>query len=134
QGGCSLCSSTGSYGKEVSEKEYDWGPGVPGALLRETDTSYIWQINGNYLAAHMLDLPASVVTKDGNGNRMAETDYTYDESQYLTTANITTQHLAPPNPVRGNLTTVGHWLNPGNSFITSHINWYDTGEVYQQID
>jgi hypothetical protein len=107
---------------------------VPGALLRETDTSYLWQIDGNYLAAHLLDLPASVVIKDGNGNRVAETDYTYDESQYLTAANITTQHGAPPGAVRGNLTTVSRWLNTSNSLISSHTNWYDTGEVNQQID
>src|SRR5437660_8310271 len=122
------------FGNVVLEKVYDWGPGTPGPLLRETDTSYMWQINGSYLAAHLLDLPAAVIVKDGNGNRMAETDYTYDESQYLTAANITTQHVAPPNPVRGNLTTASRWLNPGNSLISSHANWYDTGEVYQQID
>src|SRR5205085_11281100 len=80
------------FGNVVSEKVFDWGPGVPGALLHETDTSYMWQINGNYLAAHLVDLPASVVTKDGNGNRVAETDYAYDEPQYLTASNITTQH------------------------------------------
>src|SRR5205085_4972289 len=102
------------FGNVVSEKVYDWGPGVPGALLRETDTSYMWQINSNYLAAHLLDLPAAVVVKDGNGIRVAETDYTYDESQYLTASNVTTQHIAPPGAVRGNLTTVSHWLNPGN--------------------
>src|SRR5205085_2533442 len=122
------------FGNVVSEKVYDWGPGTPGPLLRETDTRYMWQINGSYLAAHLLDLPAAVIVKDGNGNRMAETDYTYDESQYLTASNITTQHSVPPNAVRGNLTTVSHWLNPGNSLISSHTNWYDTGEVYRQID
>ncbi|HEV3316973.1 MAG TPA: hypothetical protein VG488_08400, partial [Candidatus Angelobacter sp.] len=122
------------FGNVISEKVYDWGQGSPGALLRETDTSYVWQNDARYLAAHLLDLPASVVTKDGNGNRMAETDYVYDESQYLTASNITTQHAAPPSAVRGNLTTVSHWLNTSNSFISSHTNRYDTGEVYQQID
>jgi RHS repeat-associated protein len=122
------------FGNVVSEKVYDWGQGAPGALLRETDTSYVWQTDARYLTAHLLDLPASVIVKDGSGNRVAETDYTYDESQYLTAANITTQHGAPPNAVRGNLTTVKRWLNPSNSMISSHTNWYDTGEVYQQID
>ena len=122
------------FGNVISERVYDWGQGSAGALLRETDTSYVWQSDARYPTAHLLDLPASVVTKDGNGNRVAETDYTYDESQYLTVANITTQHGAAPGAVRGNLTTVSHWLNPGNSFISSHTNWYDTGEVHQQTD
>jgi len=119
----------------VTEKEYDWGQGAPGSLLKETDTSYQWQVNGSYLTAHLVDLPASVIVKDGNGIRVAETDYTYDESQYLTASGITTQHGAAPNgTVRGNLTTVSRWLNTTNSLISTHSNWYDTGEVYQQTD
>jgi RHS repeat-associated protein len=129
-----LGSNAPMFGNVISEKIYDWGQGAPGALLRETDTRYLWQINGSYLTAHLLDLPASIIVKEGNGNRVAETDYTYDESQYLTASNVTTQHRTPPSAVRGNLTTAGRWLNPGNSMINSHTNWYDTGEVYQQID
>jgi RHS repeat-associated protein len=123
------------FGNVVTEKEYDWGVGAPGPLVKETDTTYQWQINGNYLTAHMVDLPASVVVKDGNGSRMAETDYTYDEPQYLTASGITTQHGAALNgTVRGNLTTVKRWLNTSNSFVTTHTNWYDTGEADQQTD
>jgi RHS repeat-associated protein len=122
------------FGNVVSEKIYDWGQGAPGPLLRETDTSYVWQSDARYLAAHLVDLPASVVIKDGSGNRVAETDYIYDELQYITASNITTQHGASPSAVRGNLTTVSRWLNPGNTKTSSHTNWYDTGEVYQQID
>jgi len=122
------------FGNVTTEKEYDWGQGAPGPLLRETDTTYEWQVNSAYLAAHMLDLPASVVTKDGNGNLMAETDYTYDESTYLTSSGITTQHVAAPSSVRGNLTTVSKWLNTSSSPVVTHTNWYDTGEVYQTID
>ena len=89
-----------------------------------------------YLTANMLDLPASVIIKDGSGNRMAETDYSYDEPDYLTTPTpaITTQHFSPPYGVRGNQTTVSRWLNTPNSFISSHTNWYDTGEAYLAID
>src|SRR5579864_5798455 len=122
------------FGNVMTEKDYDWGQGSPGPLLRETDTTYQWQVNSAYLAAHMLDLPASVVVKDSNGNRMAETDYTYDESVYLASSGITTLHGAAPSAVRGNLTTVKKWLNTTNTWITSHTNWYDTGEVYQAID
>ncbi|HEV3038443.1 MAG TPA: RHS repeat-associated core domain-containing protein [Candidatus Angelobacter sp.] len=122
------------FGNVLAEKVYDWGQGAPGALLREIDTSYLWQTDARYLNAHLLDLPGSVVTKDGTGNRVAETDYTYDESQYLTASNITTQHGATSSAVRGNLTSMSRWLNPGNSTVSSHTNWYDTGEVYQQID
>jgi RHS repeat-associated protein len=123
-------------GDVTVEKVYDWGAGAAGALLREIDTTYLWQSDGRYLTANLLGLPASVVTKDSNGNRMAETDSIYDESQYLTASNISTQHGAAPNPapVCGNLTTISHWLNTNNSFISSHTNWYDTGEIFKTID
>ncbi|HEY2390212.1 MAG TPA: RHS repeat-associated core domain-containing protein [Candidatus Angelobacter sp.] len=124
------------FGNVKKELEYDWGPGASGALLRETDTTYQWETNSAYLTAHLLDLPASVVVKDGSGNRVAETDYTYDEANYLTTPTpaVTTQHTTPPYGVRGNRSTASHWLNTSNSFVASHTKWFDTGEVYQKID
>jgi RHS repeat-associated protein len=122
------------FGNVKKELEYDWGQGTPGALLRETDSTYQWEMNPAYLTAHLLDLPVSVIVKDGSGNRVAETDYTYDESAYLTASAVSTQHVAPPYTVRGNQSTVSHWLNTSNSFISSHTNWYDTGEVFQKSD
>ena len=147
-----------SFGNTIKELDYDWGTNAPGALLRETDTIYQWQKtdgagNRPYLSAHLLDLPASTITIDPSGanpksncplavtsagttttNCLTETDYAYDEPGYLTAANIATQHVAAPWSVRGNQTTVSRWLNTSSSFVSSHTNWYDTGEVYQQID
>ena len=140
------------FGNVTKEQQYDWGQGQPGPLLRETDMVYQWQKNSAYLTAHMLDLPASTVvispsaaeniksgcplTSATSGNCAAETDYTYDEAAYLTTPTpaVSTQHIAPPHSVRGNQTTVSHWLNTSNSFVSSHTNWYDTGEAFQQLD
>jgi hypothetical protein len=129
------------FGNVTVEKDYDWGQGTPGSLLRETDTTYEGQINSAYLTAHLADLPATVIVKDGSGCALSETDYTYDEPAYLTPAYISTQHVSPPGPERGNLSTVTKWLAPastcnpkGGTAVGSHNNWYDTGEVYQQID
>jgi RHS repeat-associated protein len=123
------------FGNVKKEFQYDWGQAVPGPLLKETDTTYQWEVNSAYLTANLLDLPASVIVKDASGNRVAETDYTYDETAYLTPSGVTTQHNStPPAAVRGNLTTVSHWLNTNGSWISSHTNWYDTGEPYQNID
>ena len=136
----------GSFGvstlsQVTDEKVYDYG----NTLLRETATTYEWQVNPAYFNAGLIDLPASVVIKDGSGCSMAETDYTYDEPSYLTTYPGTlpagTHGTAPGGTVRGNLTTVTKWAAPTSSCnpksgtaIISHTNWYDTGQVYQQID
>ncbi|HEY1525808.1 MAG TPA: hypothetical protein VGH51_06180 [Candidatus Angelobacter sp.] len=134
-----------TYGKLTDEKEYDNGNGNPGPLLRETVTTYQWQSNSTYLDAGFLDLPASVVVKDGSGCALAETDYTYDESAYITpytgTLPANTHGTAPAGTVRGNLTTVTKRLAPasscspaGGTAITTHTKWYDTGVPYQKID
>jgi RHS repeat-associated protein len=142
-------------GSIINEKQYDYGQGAPGTLVKQTSTSYTWQSGTNansaaYLAANILDMPASVTTQDASANRCAETDYTYDESQYLTASGFgsASQHGAAPNAVRGNVTTTTQWLAPlipsstscqlpsGASWstISTHSNWYDTGELYQAID
>jgi RHS repeat-associated protein len=132
--------SSPTLGLVTGRKTYDWGTSSPGPLLQEVDTVYQWQSDSRFLAANILDSPASVVIKDGAGQKMAETDYAYDEAAYLTPYESTIgalpagTHVGAPNAVRGNLTTVSRWLNPSNSMISTHVNWYDTGEMYKSID
>ena len=134
-----------TYGKVTNEKVYDYGNGAPGGLLRETVTTYMWQNNSAYLDAGLLDLPATVIVKDGAGCVLSETDYAYDEPAYLTSYTGTlpsgTHGNAPGGTIRGNPTTVTRWLAPASSCnpgggtpVRTHTNWYDTGEAYQQID
>ncbi|HZR27779.1 MAG TPA: RHS repeat-associated core domain-containing protein, partial [Terriglobales bacterium] len=129
------------YGVPILQTASDYGQGSPGAVLKQTSTAYQWQNNSNYLTANLLNLPASVVEEDGSSNRVAEMDYTYDDPNRLYGSNISTQHVAAPGPVRGNISTVTHWLNnPAcnlqvvGSCPTIYTNIYDTGEVYQSTD
>jgi RHS repeat-associated protein len=124
------------FGEVASEKVYDWGTGAQGPLLRETDTTYVFQNDSRYTTANLITLPAAVITKDGSGTRVAETDYAYDDPARLTSANITIQHGTAPNPspVRGNATSASKWLNTSANPIISYTNWYDTGVVYKSID
>jgi RHS repeat-associated protein len=131
-----------NFGVVTVEKKYDFGSGQPGALLNETDTSYQWQSNANYLVASLIDLPATVQIKDPNGTLCAETDNSYDDPNRLIAFSGTIpNHGAPPNAVRGNPTSTSRKLSTTACSITSstpsvssYINWYDTGEIYQQID
>jgi RHS repeat-associated protein len=123
-----------NYGEVIAQREYDYASGSPGPLLRQTQTSYAWQSNSNYLTANLLSLASHVVTYDGSGNRVAETDPTYDNPSYLQASGITTQHEAAPGPVRGNLSTVQKWVNTTNSFITSTTTMFDTGTLPNATD
>jgi RHS repeat-associated protein len=128
------------FGNVTSESVYDWGSGANGALLRQTTTAYEFQSNSSYLTANLPDLPASVIVSNAT-YKCSETDYTYDNPSYLIAANVTTQHGAPPGPVRGNLSSTARQLSSTPcqsgatwSPVTSYTNMYDTGEVYQSID
>jgi RHS repeat-associated protein len=116
-------------------RDYDWGQGAPGALLRESTTAYLaFQSNGqSYQSVNLLDRVSSKVTYDGSANRMAETDYGYDDPNRLASSGISTQHVTPAG-VRGNQTSASRWLNTTNSSVTNYTNWFDTGEVYQHVD
>jgi hypothetical protein len=121
------------FGNVLTENDYDWGSGAPGSLLRKIVSTYMWQSNNSpYLASSLVDLLATVVTQDGSGNKVAETDYAYDEFP-LQSSNVTTGVTAPYGSVRGNLTTTSRWLNTGGAVVT-HNYWYDTGMKYQYFD
>ncbi|PYP91962.1 MAG: hypothetical protein DMG65_05850, partial [Candidatus Angelobacter sp. Gp1-AA117] len=137
----------GSYGNVTAEKIYDWGPGRPGPLLRETDTVYKWQqdTTGGYQNAHLIDLPFSVSVKDGSGCVLSQTEFAYDETAVVPSGLGSAQQVsAPPSSLRGNQTSVKKYLwnlatgscaaAPGQPSIISHATWYDTGELYQQSD
>lgn len=138
-------------GLVTSTKTYDWGLGSPGPLLLEEDTVYQWQKDSRYFAANMLDLPATTVVVspvaamnaktncpvDAVGtvkSCMAQTDYSYDEANYLVNYENTVgilpsgSHIAAPNSIRGNATTSTKWLSTGGT-IAAHTTWYDTGMV-----
>ncbi len=129
---------TGSYGKVMAKREYDWGHGAPGPLLRQTIYSYQWQNGTNaasYLSNNFLDLVSTAIVYNGASNQVAKTTYAYDEST-LGSSNIATQRNSNPGNglIRGNQTTVSHWLNTSNSMISSHAAYFDTGELQSSTD
>lgn len=59
--------------KITDQKDYDYGSGAPGSLLREIETSYIFQSNSAYNNANLISLIASSSTYNGSGTLMAQT-------------------------------------------------------------
>ncbi len=128
--------NTLTKGNQITdEKDYDFGSGSAGALLRDTQTVYEFQTSGGapYLASNLINLVASSSTYNSGSMLLAQTQYNYDEAAYLTPSTITTQHGSAPLSARGNPTTTIGTLS-GSTNPQTHTNWYDTGEVYQQID
>ena len=128
-----------SYGNLIETREYDYGDGAPGPLLRRTD--YVYKAfdgtptASSYLAFNLLDRVSSVTTYNGNGNQVAQTTYGYDESS-LQPSGINTQHdTTLDNPgIRGNRTSVSRWINTTGGALKTTATYYDTGTPYQVTD
>ena len=75
------------YNNQNDVKEYDFGSGAPGALVRETQTTYV--TSSTYTDAlsggHIRSLPSQVSIYDAGGIERARTTYEYDN--YGTDAN-----------------------------------------------
>jgi RHS repeat-associated protein len=122
---------TGSYGKPIASREYDYASGGPGALLRQTKTTYMAFSGPNsssYLSNHLLSLPYTVQTLDGSGTQRAYTQYSYDQSS-LAPSGVSTQHDSSPpaGAYRGNRTTLARWLNTTGGYLTTTSTYFDTG-------
>jgi RHS repeat-associated protein len=123
------------YGSKVRQDDYDFGSNAPGALLRSTLTNYLWQSNSAYLTNNLLTPISSQQILDGGGTQRGLTSFGYDASTPASSG-ISTQHdSSPPNGnVRGNQTTVGHWLNTTGAPLTTTATFFDTGKVQTTTD
>lgn len=113
--------------QQTERDEYDYGL----QLTRKTVTNY-----ASFTGGPIVDLPSSVITYNGSGARVAETDSSYDQTALQTTAVV--QHTtAPGGSTRGNLTTVTKQCFNGpcsGGSPTTHYSYYDTGQIYQMTD
>ncbi len=132
----------GIYGNVVTEREYDYGSGVPGALLRRTSTNYQAFVNASYLTYNILGSVYSVADYDSTANTCkgvatycAYSYFGYDESA-LASSGITTQVNASPlnGTIRGNQTSAHRWLNTNSTYLNTTRTYFDTGMAKTSTD
>jgi YD repeat-containing protein len=114
----------------TEKREYDFGQGHPGALLRSTDYTWLQRDPTQGVAygwpspqggAHILDRKTSEVVYDGSGNIVAQTKWVYDNGS------------AGPYP-RGNLTAMSKWRNTDNTWLTTKYVYYGDGNIGSKQD
>jgi RHS repeat-associated protein len=140
----------GNGAQVTDKKEYDYGAGTPGLLLRETVTNYqTFAATPIYSAApSIFNKPCQSIIKDGSGNRYAETDYYYDGGTALCPSTTATQTLTGTGSYtghdetnygtsksvpRGNLTQKTQWGSAGTSPVTTYT-YDETGQVLTMKD
>jgi hypothetical protein len=131
---------------KITFKEYDFGSGAVGSLVRETRTTFLTDSSYTGTTVHLRDLPTQVSIYDGSGNEIARTTSEYDN--YATDTNhaglidrsnisgfdsaFTTSYAT-----RGNVTGITRYFLSGGSVIgsISVYSQYDiAGNVLKAID
>lgn len=117
-----------NYGLLTETDQHAYGAnGTPGSVARKTQISYA-------SLGNIADHPASVTVTDGIGNLLSKMTYAYDEySTYpLQVSTGTPQHVSVSGS-RGNATTISSTVI-GSSTLSRHVEYFDTGTVYEAID
>ncbi len=66
------------FNNQKSVKEYDFGTGVVGSLVRETRTTYVTSSTYTGTAVHLRSLPLEVSIHEGDGTKRAQMTFEYD--------------------------------------------------------
>jgi RHS repeat-associated protein len=123
---------TTSRGNVTEIREYDWGQGAPGALVRKTDKTYLHNSNSTYLTYNIVNKVLQDTIYDGSGNQKAQTQYEHDSTALLSTSSAP-QHdytnYSSTFTYRGNATKAKHWRNTDGALLTTTYTYDDLGNI-----
>lgn len=109
--------------------------------LRETSYTYSWAYKSDHLAAHIVNKPWTITIKDGSGNPMAATQYSYDDFALSGSSGILnhdTTYSTAKQSGRGNLTTEQHCVTfTGSScaqWVTTTYKYDLAGQMVSKTD
>jgi RHS repeat-associated protein len=139
---CQPSATTQSIDNVVEQREFAWGFGSPGALVRKSDHTWLKtnSVNGqDYTSTpiHILDRKASEQVKEPAGNIVAQTQYEYDSFTEGLTASGAVQHgsaFGASYVTRGNLTAAQHWRNTDGAWLTIRNQYDDAGNLRKTTD
>jgi YD repeat-containing protein len=134
----------------IARRQYDWGSGSPGPLLRTTTNTYLHDANPNYLVdtgGVVHNIADKIVTQtiaDGAGHQAAQATYTYDSSALqsaLAAPGHDDTNYGAAFTLRGNLTHVvrSNTLEPAQSLdysydILGNPRSFTVGKGTTQVD
>jgi YD repeat-containing protein len=121
------------------EKDSDWDANAPGAVLREIKPVYWYQHESAYAppSANLIRLPWYQDTLDGNGNKVAHSEWYYDQTAPADLTTLTGHNStrgAGFTAPRGNVTYRGQWLNTSNSEMATSYAYDIAGNVLSVTD
>jgi YD repeat-containing protein len=120
---------TASRGDVKAIRQYDWGSGAHGALLKQTIKTYLHEQNSSYASANIVDRVATDSVYDGSqvcyggqtcgAKLLAQTTYSYDQDGA---------------GLRGRVTQVTRMVNSSGATATTHYSYDSYGNVVSMKD
>lgn len=138
---CVTTTLTTSRGNVTEIREYDWGSGSPGALLRKTTKAYLHTGNSNYLSRNIVSKIIQEKVFNGAGTEFARTDIQYDNyggANSLLTQSGAPQHDYTNYPAsllyRGNATHVTRWKSNAAALPAAVYRYDELGNIRKITD
>lgn len=124
----------------TAQRDYDYGAGGIGPMLRQTKYTYLHTGNQSYINANIVDRVLTTTVYDGVGNQMAQTTNEYDNYSHSGQTMVSSgavQHdanFSTSYTLRGNVTAVKHWRNTDGALLTTTNQYDDAGNLISVID
>lgn len=130
---------TTSRGNVTEIREYDWGQGAHGALIRRIDKTYLHNSNSTYLTYNIVGQVLQNTIWDASSHQVAQTQYEYDN--YVAGQNALVSTSGSPAPqhdytnfsstfiYRGNATRVKRWRDTDGHLLTTTYTYDDLGNI-----
>jgi len=135
-----------SWGNPLSKLEYDYGSGSHGALLRNTQYSYLHEQNSAYVAPNIADRPTQVAVYDSSSTLVSETTTNYDQFNQTSingqsgligtsgTTNHDYSNFGSSYTLRGLPTSVTKYVGQSLPSITTYTDYNDLGNATVSTD
>jgi RHS repeat-associated protein len=138
--GAGCPSFTATRMNPTAVREYDYGSGSPGPLLRTTSYAYLHNTNTAYVAPNIVDRVTTMTISNGGATQVAQTQYAYDNYSHAgqpMQASGAVQHdsnFSTAYTLRGNVTSASLWRNTDGALLTTTKQYDDAGNVLSSID
>ncbi|HEY7304654.1 MAG TPA: hypothetical protein VH601_11090, partial [Bryobacteraceae bacterium] len=140
--GASVKKSTYTYDQYnnlTDQKDYAWGSGAPGSLLRDTQITPV--TDSSYANINILNLPLAIKVYDGSNNLYGFTQYGYDQYGNPATPIYNcpgvighdNANFAGGGP-RGNVTTIGQRLISNSTWLNTYQSYDIAGNLINITD
>jgi len=127
-----------SWKNPIHRREYAFGNGAPGPLVRTTTYNYKHLTDANYRLANLASFPTSEIVYEANGTTIhSQTATTYDSTTISSTSGVVNHdytNFSSAKTMRGNPTLVQKWVNTSNTWLNTTNYYDDLGNLIQTQD